>query len=131
MTDRQQMAVSAESEFTLQCGEAARRLKAHLRDDFLFFCIYQVVLGKTPIFQRAHKQHTVAEELYLTPPSEVSPDAFARRLIEMSLHFAVVLLMTLQKTLKRLPRSAPPGTLIRVCRFLQVKAEQAEAGVPG
>lgn len=89
------------------------------------------MLGKTPIFQRAHKQHTVAEELYLTPPSEVSPDAFARRLIEMSLHFAVVLLMTLQKTLKRLPRSAPPGTLIRVCRFLQVKAEQAEAGVPG
>lgn len=91
-------------------------------------------MAKTTIVPRAHKQHTVAEELYLTPPPEVSADAFARRLIEMSLHFAVVLLMTLQKTLKRLPRSAsapPPGTLIRVCGFLQGKAEHAEAGVPG
>lgn len=81
-------------------------------------------MAKTTISQRAHKQHTVAEEVYLTPPSEVSADAFARRLIEMSLHFAVVLLMTLQKTLKRLPRSPPPRY---VNQSLRVPAGESRA----
>lgn len=76
MTDRQQMAVSVESEFTLQCGEAARRLQTHIQGMIFFFpfffsrfLIYKVALGKIPIFQRAHKQRTVAGEVYLAHPS--------------------------------------------------------------